>query len=90
MSVGILFFGAWASVGRGVLSVNGMYSFSASVTRGLLSPSAATATVIRRPVTDELAAGRDSDEHRRVTVLGDADGRGSLHSLSCHVPPRRG
>jgi len=28
------------------------------------------------PAIEELAAGRDSDEHRRVTVLGDADGRG--------------
>ena len=25
---------------------------------------------------EEAAVGRDSDEHRRVTVLGDADGRG--------------
>jgi hypothetical protein len=32
------------------------------------------------PAIEELAAGRDSDEHRRVTVLGDADGRGSLRS----------
>ncbi len=35
------------------------------------------------PAIEELAAGRDSDEHRRVTVLGDADGSGSQH----HVKP---
>jgi hypothetical protein len=28
------------------------------------------------PAIEELAAGRDSYEHRRVTVLGDPDGRG--------------
>jgi hypothetical protein len=27
------------------------------------------------PAVEELAVGRDGDEHRRVTVLGDADGR---------------
>jgi hypothetical protein len=37
------------------------------------------------PAIEELAAGRDSDEHRRLTVLGDADGRGSLRSSSRHV-----
>src|SRR4249920_2269993 len=37
------------------------------------------------PAIEELAAGRDSDEHRRVTVLGHADGRDSLHSSSRHV-----
>jgi hypothetical protein len=37
------------------------------------------------PAIEEFAAGRDSDEHRRVTVLGDADGRGSLRSSSRHV-----
>ena len=29
---------------------------------------------------EELAAWRDGDEHRRVTVLSDTDGRGSLGS----------
>jgi hypothetical protein len=42
------------------------------------------------PAIEELAAGRDSDEHRRVTVLGDADGRGSLRSSSRHVFLLRG
>jgi hypothetical protein len=37
------------------------------------------------PAINELAAGDDGDEHRRVTVLGDADGRGSLRSSSRHV-----
>src|SRR5438094_10461315 len=37
------------------------------------------------PTINELAAGYDSDEHRGVTVLGDADGRGSLRSPSRHV-----
>jgi hypothetical protein len=37
------------------------------------------------PAIEEFAAGRDGDEHRRVTVLGDADGRGSLRSSSRHV-----
>jgi hypothetical protein len=37
------------------------------------------------PAIEELAAGRDSDEHRRVTVLGNADDRGSPPSLSRHV-----
>jgi hypothetical protein len=34
---------------------------------------------------EELAAGRESDEHRGVTVLGDADGRGSPRSSSGQV-----
>jgi len=42
------------------------------------------------PAIEELAAGRDSDEHRRVTVLGDADGRSSLRSCSRHVFPPSG
>jgi hypothetical protein len=37
------------------------------------------------PAIEELAAGRDSDEHRRVSVLGDADSRGSPRSCSRHV-----
>jgi hypothetical protein len=37
------------------------------------------------PAIEELAAWRDSDEHRRVTVLGDADRRGSLLVSSRHV-----
>lgn len=36
------------------------------------------------PAIQELAAGSDSDEHRRVTVLGDADGR-MLHSRFRYV-----
>jgi hypothetical protein len=31
---------------------------------------------------EEFAAARDRDEHRRVTVLGDAYGRGSRRVLS--------
>ncbi len=42
------------------------------------------------PAIEELAAGRDSNEHRRVTVLGDADGRGSLRSSARHVFLLRG
>jgi hypothetical protein len=37
------------------------------------------------PAIEELAAGRDGDEHRRVAVLGDADDRGSLRSASRHA-----
>jgi len=37
------------------------------------------------PAIEELAAGHDRDEHRRLTVLGDADGRGSLRSSFRHV-----
>jgi hypothetical protein len=37
------------------------------------------------PAIEELATGRDRDEDRRLTVLGDADGRGSLRSSSRHV-----
>ena len=39
------------------------------------------------PAIEELAAGRDGDEHRRVGVLGDADGRGSLCSSARHDWP---
>jgi hypothetical protein len=42
------------------------------------------------PAIEELTAGRDSDEHRRVTVLGDADGCGSLRSVSRHLFLLRG
>ena len=42
------------------------------------------------PAIEELAARCDSNEHRRVTVLGDADGRGSLRSSSHHVLLVRG
>jgi hypothetical protein len=34
-----------------------------------------TAGEIDASAIEELAAGRDGDEHRRVTVLGNADGR---------------
>ena len=34
------------------------------------------------PAIEKLAAGRDGDEHRGVTVLGDADGRSSRRSSS--------
>ena len=37
------------------------------------------------PAIEQLAAGRDRDEHRRVTVLDDADAGGSLRSSSRHV-----
>jgi hypothetical protein len=38
---------------------------------------------------EKLTARRNSDEHRRVPMLDDADGRGSLRSSSRHVflPP---
>lgn len=41
------------------------------------------------PAIEELAAGRDRNEHRRVTMLGNADGRYPLRSSSRHVclPP---
>jgi hypothetical protein len=44
-----------------------------------------TAGEVDAPAIEEFAAGRDSNEHRRVSVLGDADGRGSLRSSSRHV-----
>ena len=34
------------------------------------------------PAIKELAAGHDSNEHSRVTLLGDADGRDSLRVRS--------
>ena len=37
------------------------------------------------PAIEELAGGRDSNEHRRVTVLGNADGRGSPCSSFRHA-----
>ena len=37
------------------------------------------------PAIEELAVRRDGDEHRRVTVLGDADGSGLLRLASRHV-----
>jgi hypothetical protein len=37
------------------------------------------------PAIEQLAAGRDSDEDRRVAVLGDTDGGGSLRASSRHV-----
>src|SRR5688500_8688043 len=36
------------------------------------------------PAIEELAAWGDSDEHRRFTLLSDADGRGSLRSSLRH------
>jgi hypothetical protein len=41
---------------------------------------------VNAPAIEEFAAARDSDEHRQVTVLGDADGRGSQSLPSHHVP----
>ena len=37
------------------------------------------------PAIEELADGRNSDEHCRVTVLGNTDGHGLLRSSSRHV-----
>ena len=37
------------------------------------------------PAIKELAAGHDCNEHSRVTLLGDADGRDSPCSSSRHV-----
>ena len=37
------------------------------------------------PAIKELAAGHDSNEHSRVTLLGDADGRDLLCSSSRQV-----
>jgi hypothetical protein len=45
---------------------------------------------VNSPAIEELAAGRDSYEHRRATVLGDANGRGSLRPSSRHVLHLRG
>jgi len=42
------------------------------------------------PAIEELAAGRDSDQHCRVAVLRDADRRGSLRSSSRHAFLLRG
>jgi hypothetical protein len=38
------------------------------------------------PPIEQLAVGRERDEHRRVTVLDDADVGASLHSPSHRVP----
>ena len=43
-----------------------------------------TAGEVDAPAIQQLAAGRDSDEHRRVTVLGGTGGR-VLHSRFRHV-----
>jgi hypothetical protein len=43
-----------------------------------------TARQVDASAIEELAAARDSDEHRRVTVLGDTGGR-VLHSRFRHV-----
>jgi hypothetical protein len=37
------------------------------------------------PAIEEFTSGRESDEHSRATVLGDADTRASLRSSSRHV-----
>ena len=37
------------------------------------------------PAIEELAARNDSNQHSRVTLLGDADGRDTLGSSSRHV-----
>jgi hypothetical protein len=49
-----------------------------------------TAGEVDPPPIEELTATRDSDEHRRVAVLGDADGRRMLHLRFRHLllPPR--
>ena len=41
------------------------------------------------PAIEKLAAGSDSDEHRRLPLLGDADRRDSLRLLLRHVFSRR-
>jgi hypothetical protein len=41
------------------------------------------------PAIEKFAAGRDSDKHHRVTVLGNADSRGLPCSSSRHFPPSR-
>jgi hypothetical protein len=43
-----------------------------------------TAGEVDAPTIQQLAAGRNSDEHGRVTVLGDTGGR-VLHSRFRHV-----
>jgi hypothetical protein len=43
-----------------------------------------TACEVDASAIEELTTGSDSDEHRRVTVLGDADGRRMLHSRFRH------
>jgi hypothetical protein len=39
---------------------------------------------IDAPAIEQLAAGRDGDQHRRVTMLGNAHHRGSLRLSSRH------
>lgn len=43
-----------------------------------------TVSEIDAPAIENVAAGGDRDEHRRIAMLGDADGRGSLRSCSRH------
>jgi hypothetical protein len=40
---------------------------------------------VNAPAIKELAAGPDSNEHSRVTLLGDTDGRDRSGSSSRHV-----
>ena len=44
-----------------------------------------TVSEIDAPAIENVAAGGDRDEHRRIAMLGDADGRGSLRSCSRHA-----
>jgi hypothetical protein len=37
------------------------------------------------PAVEDLSAGRDGDEHRGVSVLHDADGRGPGRAWSRHI-----
>ena len=55
-----------------------------TILRGDAGASAARDRENDAPAIEELAAGRDSDEYRPVTVLGNADGRGSPCSSSWH------
>ena len=44
-----------------------------------------TAGQVNASAIEQLAAKRDSNEYRRVTVLDDADGHLTLQSCFCHV-----
>ena len=47
----------------------------------------ATLGEVDAPAIEQLATSRDSDEHSRIAILDDADGRGSLHLPFRHALP---
>ena len=58
-----------------------------------MDAAAVDVPAVDAPAIEELPAGRDSNENCRITVLGDADGRGSLRLSSVnfipHLPLRK-